>query len=173
MSSTVHPEALPHRRPMAMPGWGITVIALVLLVAAVAAGIVIGQNTAAEEAAPAAEAVTTVPPANIADAETTAMVDDMLAAWSSGDGRETASYFTTDATVYNDIGGYTKQGSEAIAKNAQAEGEAGVLVRRDSPVVGANGEFFSHAFNWSGGYGITVYEMRYDGLISNMWIYGY
>lgn len=171
MSSTAHPEALPHRRPLALPGWGITIIALFLLVAAVAAGVVIGQNTATRETAPVAS--TALPVSGLAGAEATAMVDDMFAAWSSGDGRETASYFAPDAVVHNDIGGYTLNGPEEIAARAADEGAGGVLLRRDTPVIDANGEFLSSGFNWAAGYGIITLRMDFQDRIAEMWVAGY
>ena len=173
MTSSVHPEALPRRRPFTPPNWGAIVIAMVLLAVAVAAGIAIGRNTAPEEAAPATQAVTSATTQGLANAETTAFVDDMLEAWSSGDGKQAATYFTSDATVVNDIGGYKLEGSKAIAREAKIEGTNGVNVQRDGPVIDAGGGFVAHSFNYSGGFGIAVLEIPFDGLIANQWVYGY
>lgn len=173
MTSSAHPEALPHRRSITPPNWGVIVIALVVLAVAVAAGIAIGRNTAPEEAAPATEAVTSATTQGLAPAETTAFVDDMLEAWSSGDGKQTATYFTSDATVVNDIAGYKVEGTKAIAREARIEGTNGVNVQREGPVIDTGVGFVAHSFDYAGGSGITVLEIRFDGLIANMWVYGY
>lgn len=167
---SAHPEALPHRRPFEMPGWGVTLVALLVLAAAVVGGVAIGRATTDETAsvartAPAVE--------GLADAGSVALIGNMLAAWSSGDGQEAAGYFTSDAIVVNDIGGYSVEGTGAIAKTASTEGRNGVLVVPEGPMIETSGGFVAQSFTWAAGAGITVYEIRYDGLISKMWVHGF
>lgn len=169
MSVAAHPEAFPGRRP-GMPTWLVTTLALILLIGVATAGMVIGRNTAPEGSVAAAA----IPASQLADQQAANAIDDMLLAWTNGDGETVATYFTQDAVITGLPRTWDADGKlEGTAEiSALADVSAGVVMNRQGPVfVDREGGLVSHSYLGMTSSGFITYEMSpSDGRISRMWV---
>lgn len=155
-----HVERFPARAPSAR-AW-IAVGAVVLLLAALGAGTLIGRATV-EEPAPPPE------PLGLATAAVVETIDAAIAATNAGDEAALAAVWAEDGVMTDMIAGTEAVGADEIA----AEYASGSISRleRVSEVVQI-GDFSANAFTYDFGSGIAVFELNDDGSIAHQWVMG-
>lgn len=145
-----------------VPVWLAVVLPVVLVVVALAAGVLVGRATKAD----------TAPPADLASAATNSWIRDHVAAVNSGDEARIRTFYADDATM-TDIGNLHAaplKGGATIARTLAANhallgdflDEPGTAVRRD--------QFISYVGSWGDvRTGVVVYELDDQGKILNIW----
>jgi len=155
-----HVEPFPARTPSAR-AW-IAVVAVVLLLAALGAGTLIGRATVEEPAPPQA-------PEGLAAVAVVETIDAGIAATNAGDEAALAAMWAEDGVMTDMIAGTEIVGADEIAA-AYASGSVSRL-ERVSEVVQI-GDFSANAFTYDFGSGIAVFQIGDDGLIAHQWVMG-
>lgn len=158
-----HAETFPAARASTKT-WAI-VGAVVLLFAALGAGVLIGRATV-EEAAP--------PPASegLASTQVVQALDANVAAWNAADAAAIEAAYAPNAVLTDAIAGMETEGADEIATVYTD----GVLpgdweLTRTSEVVQI-GDFTSNAFTYANGSGIAVYQLDDSLKIVHQWVMG-
>jgi hypothetical protein len=162
MSITVEErsESLLHRgrELRRMPVW----LAVVLLLAVLGAGVLVGRVTKAEPP----------PPRDLASAATNAWIRDHVAAINSGDAARVRPFYADNATVY-DIGNQHSAplvGGANIARAvAASHSMLGAFMNEPGTAV-QYGQFIAYVGSWGDvKAGVIVYELDAQGKILNLW----
>jgi len=158
-----HVETFPARRASAK-AWGI-VAAVVVLLAALGAGALIGRATVEESAPPPA-------PEGLASAEVVQAIDANLAAWNAADTAAVASAYAPNAVLTDTIADMETEAAQKIAAAYMAETMPGDWeLRRVSEVVQI-GNYTANAFTYANGSGIAVYQLDDNLKIVHQWVMG-
>lgn len=158
-----HAETFPARRTSTKM-WAI-VGAVVLLFAALGAGVLIGRATV-EEPAPPAEAL------GLASTAVVQAADEAIAAWNSFDTSAVATSYTESAVFDDLIAGEVSEGIDQITEKVTRYEPDPWAIERVSEVV-QTGDFAAYAFTYTGpGEGIAVLELDDDLKITHEWVMG-
>jgi len=158
-----HVETLSARRAPAR-AW-VMIAAVVVLLAALGAGVLIGRATDTTKAAPASR------PAGLASAEVVAAMDAAITSLNAGDTAGYADAFATDAVVTDTIAGIETTGAGKIASVYENGPTGGWQLKRVSEVV-QTGEFAAYTFTYNGGSGVAVFQLNGDLQFVHQWLMG-
>ncbi len=159
-----HVEGSPARR-VSSRAWA-TVGAVVVLLAAVGVGVLIGRATAEEPAA-------APQPLGLASADVQTMLGGRMAALNSGDAQALAAFYAPDGILEerDQQPAVITKGSEEIASHLHEYFNLGFRLRSESVAV-TWGPYVTEAATWSGGGGILVYQLDPDLKIVHQWVIG-
>lgn len=160
-----HAETFSARR--ASTRGGIIVGAVVLLLAALGVGVMIGRATeATTKAAPATRA------AGLASPQVVQALDSNVAAWNAADTAAIAAAYAPNAVVTDTIAGMETVGADKIASVYMKDTLPGDWqLQRVSEVVQIGG-YSANAFTYANGSGIAVYQLDDNLKIVHQWIMG-
>jgi hypothetical protein len=138
---------------------------VVLLFAALGAGVLIGRATVEEAAPPSA-------PEGLASAQVVQALDANIAAWNAADAAAVEAAYAPNAVVTDTIAGMETVGADEIAAAYITDTLVGDWeLQRTSEVVQI-GDFSSNAFTYAYGSGIAVYQLDDSLKIVHQWMMG-
>lgn len=174
MATKAHAERMGARRAFDLPGRGITLSLVIILLAALGGGVLIGRGTTSEAPSRslASSELPAAPNIELADAATVEMIDALHEA-ASTDGERFASFFTEDGVfVEHTARDAVTRGRENIASLLDGFISDGWYVERVGRVA-RWGSFVAQADVGPEGYtGMAIYQLTPSGKISHMWVFG-